>query len=142
MNQKIKSYAREKGVKLWQVADELKITDGQLSRKEKQDPFLLDKLYEERAGIVYKLVMALKNLIANGYRFAEPQSVLNAREEYHSENKTVISFWKECIVLRSDTKIEEMCTTGRVFRVYKEWCRDNNHGFAKTMKEFRRDLSE
>ena len=64
MNQKIKSYAREKGVKLWQVADELKITDGQLSRKEKQDPFLLDKLYEERAGIVYKLVMALKNLIA------------------------------------------------------------------------------
>ena len=33
MNQKIKSYAREKGEKLWQVADELKITDGQLSRK-------------------------------------------------------------------------------------------------------------
>ena len=110
--------------------------------KEKQDPFLLDKLYEERAGIVYKLVMALKNLIANGYRFAEPQSVVNAREEYHSENNTVISFWKECMVLRSGTKIEDMCTTGRVFRVYKEWCRDNNHGFAKTMKEFRRDLSE
>ena len=33
MNQEIKSYAKEKGVKLWQVADELKITDGQLSRK-------------------------------------------------------------------------------------------------------------
>ena len=109
--------------------------------KEKQDPFLLDKLYEERTGIVYKLVMALKNVIANGYRFAEPQSVLNAREEYHSENNTVISFWKECMVLRPGTKIDDMCTTGRVFRVYKEWCRDNNHGFAKTMKEFRRDLS-
>ena len=109
--------------------------------KEKQDPFLLDKLYEERTGIVYKLVMALKNVIANGYRFAEPQSVLNAREEYHSENNTVISFWKECMVLRPGTKIDDMCTTGRVFRVYKEWCRDNNHGFAKTMKEFRRELS-
>ena len=33
MNQEIKAYAKEKGVKLWQVADELKITDGQLSRK-------------------------------------------------------------------------------------------------------------
>lgn len=33
MNQEIKFYAKEKGVKLWQVADELKITDGQLSRK-------------------------------------------------------------------------------------------------------------
>ena len=33
MNQEIKTYAKEKGVKLWQVADELKITDGQLSRK-------------------------------------------------------------------------------------------------------------
>ena len=33
MNQKIKEYAKEKGVKLWQVADELRIADGQLSRK-------------------------------------------------------------------------------------------------------------
>ena len=33
MNQKIREYAKEKGVKLWQVADELKIADGQLSRK-------------------------------------------------------------------------------------------------------------
>lgn len=33
MNQRIKEYAKEKGVKLWQVADELKIADGQLSRK-------------------------------------------------------------------------------------------------------------
>ena len=33
MNQKIREYAKEQGVKLWQVADELKIADGQLSRK-------------------------------------------------------------------------------------------------------------
>lgn len=108
---------------------------------EKQDPLLLEKLYEEREGIVYKLVMALRNLINNGYRFNEPQSVIDARKDYRSENNTVISFWKECMVSR-EGPIKDNCTTGRVFKVYKEWCRDNNHGYAKTAKEFRRDISE
>jgi phage/plasmid-associated DNA primase len=26
--------------------------------------------------------------------------------------------------------------------VYKEWCRDNNNGFAKTYKEFRTKLAD
>lgn len=33
-----------------------------------------------------------------------------------------------------------MCTTGRVYKVYKAWCKDNNNGYAKTAREFRETL--
>ena len=39
-------------------------------------------------------------------------------------------------------KITDGCTTGKVYKVYKEWCRDNNNGFAKTYKEFRIRLAD
>lgn len=42
---------------------------------EKQDKKLLDKMYAEREGIIYKAVMALKRVIANGYVFSEPDCV-------------------------------------------------------------------
>ena len=37
--------------------------------KERQDKTLLDKLYTERRGIVFKAVKALQTVIRNGYRF-------------------------------------------------------------------------
>lgn len=108
---------------------------------EKQDKYLLDKMYAERNGIVYQAVMALKKVIQNGYAFAEPQSVTAARKAYMVENNTVISFFDECMEKRTDRKIMDGCTTGKVYEVYKAWCRDNNHGFCKTAKEFRTELS-
>ncbi len=66
--------------------------------KDKQDKTLLDKLYAEREGIVYKAVKALQTVISNGYRFSEPESVTQARNAYLTENNTVISFFDECMV--------------------------------------------
>lgn len=109
---------------------------------EKQDKQLLDKMYAEREGIVYKAVKALQTVIANGYRFSEPDSVSAAREKYRMENNTVISFFEECMCRREKGKITDTCTTGKVYKVYKEWCRDNNNGFAKTYKEFRTRLAD
>lgn len=109
---------------------------------EKQDKQLLDKMYAEREGIVYKAVKALQTVIANGYRFSEPDSVSAAREKYRMENNTVISFFEECMCRRENGKIADACTTGKVYKVYKEWCRDNNNGFAKTYKEFRTRLAD
>lgn len=105
--------------------------------KEKQDKTLLDKMYAERDGIVYKAVKALQRVIANGYRFLEPDSVSFAREKYMSENNTVVSFYEECMCEWSDGKINKHCTTGRIYKVYQGWCRENNNGFAKTAREFR-----
>ena len=32
-------------------------------------------------------------------------------------------------------------TTGRIYKVYQAWCRENNHGYARTAKEFREQLA-
>lgn len=110
--------------------------------KDKQDKELLDKMYAERDGIVYKAVKALQTVIANGYRFSEPACVTEAREKYQTENNTVISFFEDCMCEREGGKITDACTTGKIYKVYKEWCRDNNNGFAKTYKEFRTKLAD
>jgi putative DNA primase/helicase len=110
--------------------------------KDKQDKFLLDKMYAERDGIVYKTIMALKRVIQNGYNFTEPQSVENARAVYMADNNTVIAFFNECMQIRPLGKIKDSCTTGRVYKVYKAWCVDNNQGYAKTAKDFRNELAD
>ena len=109
--------------------------------KDKQDKLLLDKMYAEREGIVYKAVKALQTVIKNGYRFSEPQSVEVARETYMAENNTVISFFDECMCPWENGIINSHCTTGRIYRVYQAWCRENNNGFAKTAREFRSELA-
>ena len=110
--------------------------------KAKQDKTLLDKLYAEREGIVYNAVKALQTVIANGYRFTEPESVSKARDTYMNENNTVISFYNECMTERPQPGcIKDTCTTGKVYDVYKAWCYDNNNGYAKTAKEFRDTLA-
>jgi len=81
-------------------------------------------LYAERDGIVYKAVKALQTVIANGYRFSEPHSVSEARDTYMSENNSVISFYNECMTERPRRKIEDSCSTGRIYKVYvsvKRW---------------------
>lgn len=110
--------------------------------KEKQDKKLLDKMYAERDGIVYKAVKALQTVIANGYRFSETPKVIEARREYKSTNSTVISFFEECMCPWQGGTINRHCTTGRIYKVYQAWCRENNNGYSKNSKEFREELAE
>lgn len=109
---------------------------------EDQDRLLLDKLYMEREGIIHKCVLALKNVIENGYVFTEPEGMADFRNIYRYDNNTVISFFNECLEVRPGGKIKDGCTTGKVYDVYKAWCLNNNHGYSKTAKEFRNELSE
>ena len=109
--------------------------------KDKQDKMLLDKMYAERDGIVYKAVKALQKVITNGYQFSEPESVSLERDIYMSENNSVISFYEECMCRRSNSKMDDLATTSRIYDVYRAWCYDNNNGFAKTAKEFRETLA-
>ena len=109
---------------------------------EKQDKELLDKMYAEREGIVFKAITALRTVIANGYRFSEPASVTAARQKYKDTNSTVVSFFEECMCPWPQGKIVRHCTTGRIYKVYQAWCRENNNGYAKTAREFREDLAE
>lgn len=94
-------------------------------------------MYAEREGIVYKAVMALQTVINNHYRFSEPECVETARQNYRDTNSSVISFVEACLCPWPQGKIDLHCTTGRIFKAYAVWCKDNNNGYAKTAKEFR-----
>lgn len=73
--------------------------------------------------------------------FTEPHSIIEARQTYMEENNTVISFYNDCITTRPNGKITDQCTTRRIFKVYRAWCNNNNHGYAQTAKEFRDTLA-
>lgn len=52
------------------VYDRIKLIESNnVIPEHQQDKMLLDKMYAEREGIVHKMVMALKIVIDNGYRF-------------------------------------------------------------------------
>lgn len=109
---------------------------------ERQDKRLLDKMYAEREGIVQKCVKALQKVIANGYRFDEPESVSVARAQYQATNSTVISFFEECMRHWPEGKIGGSCiTTGAIHKAYLQWCKANNNGYARSAKEFREELA-
>ena len=111
-------------------------------KKEEQDRKLLDKMFKEREGIVYKAVMALKDVIENGYQFSEPECVSLARQQYRSLNNSVISFADECLCPWPNGKINQKCTTGKIYKVYQAYCKENNNGYAKTAREFREELAD
>ena len=107
---------------------------------EKQDKKLVDKMYAERDGIIYKAVMAVRETIENGHRFSEPDKVIEARNEYRTENNSVLAFINECMEKREFPGVipsNDKSNIKTVFLVYRRWCGDNNNGFAKTFKEFK-----
>lgn len=107
--------------------------------KDRQDKQLLAKMYEEREGIVYKALSALKEVVANGYFFTEPVSVVEGREKYRHDNSSILSFFQEC--MEPCESLSKCATTGKVFKVYKAWCEDNNNRYYRTAKEFREGIA-
>ena len=110
--------------------------------KDQQDKQLIDKLYAEREGICYKLVMALLGVKANGLRFHEPESVKAERKKYMSENNSVIGFFTECMVRNDDGKLACRNTVSYVYSAYRDYCSVNNNGYKKTLKEFKTEIAE
>ena len=109
---------------------------------EKQDKRLIEKLYEERESIVHKAVMAFREVIANGYRFNEPQPAKAIRKEYMANNNTVITFWEMLMIPRDGAVISntDTCTTYCIYNVYQAQCKDYSNGYYKTFPEFREEI--
>ena len=109
--------------------------------KDRQDRTLCDQMYAEREGIIHKAVKAFLKVIKNGWVFDEPEAVTSARKSYIAKNNTVISFFNECMRKREGDKIRDNATVGRIYKVYKEWCSENNNGYAKSSREFKEILA-
>ena len=106
-----------------------------------QDKHLLEKLLAERAGVVYRMVMALKTVINNGYRFTEPESVKTDRALYRNHNSTVVTFFEDCMMPIPAGEKGRQCTVMKVYTAYMGWCRDNNRGYGKSFREFKDELA-
>lgn len=109
---------------------------------DKQDKHLLEKLLAEQDGIVYRMVMALKNVMAHKYRLTEPESIKADRRRYQEENSTVITFFHDCMEPITKGDNYHLCTAMKVYTAYQGWCRDNNRGYAKTAREFKQELAD
>ncbi|MEE1012629.1 MAG: phage/plasmid primase, P4 family, partial [Acutalibacteraceae bacterium] len=74
--------------------------------EDKRDPFIDDRMFSERNGIVKKAVKALKKLIANNYKFDIPVACSDAIKNYQIKNSPAISFFEEnCVMRKSDEVI-------------------------------------
>ena len=110
-----------------------------------QDHNLIEKLYAERAGIVYKAVMALKETIEHGYRFSESEGIKNDREQYRFENSSVYQFIKDCMTEREkpgSVPKGDNATITMVYRVYMKYCKYSNNGYAVPIGEFKQGYAD
>lgn len=107
---------------------------------EERDSNLLDKMFAEASGIIYKAVMQLKEVIQNGYKLTEPQAIIEAREEYAKTNNIVTAFAAECL---EDFKGSgQNATITMVYNAFLRWCKGNNNGHAYSMAEFKKKLAQ
>ena len=109
---------------------------------EKQDKQLLEKLLAEREGILFKLVKALQTVIANGYRYSEPDCVVAARDKFTEENSSPIGFFRECMCRRPPNDFSDCVTVTKVYDEYRSWCFRNQNGYHCTRNEFRNAIAD
>lgn len=106
---------------------------------EKRDPLLQEKLYAEREGVVYQAIKAAQEVVRNGYRYSEPSGQKLIRQEYRSDNNSVLSFLNECCDVSEEAE-NSWCTTQTMFSIYSRWCSDNGRR-AKSSREFRNQIA-
>ncbi|SDB26010.1 phage/plasmid primase, P4 family, C-terminal domain-containing protein [Ruminococcaceae bacterium FB2012] len=110
----------------------------------KRDPHFIDKLYAERDAIVQKLIPYLDKVIANGYKFDQPESVRRARLIYRVDNSPVLSFLVACTEKCAPLEAVVMkLTTGKTYEVFSAWYKDNikNSGIPSHQK-FKAELED
>ena len=113
--------------------------------EEAQDHDLIEKLYAERDGIIFKAIMALKETIDNGYRFSESERIKTARDQYRNENSSVCQFIEDCMTKREkpgSVSKGDNATLTMVYRVYMKYCKFSNNGYAVPIGEFKQGYAD
>lgn len=87
---------------------------------EKQDKQLLDKLLAEKEAIVSIAVQAIREVVQNGYRFTESESMKKERHAYSIENNSLFTFVNDCCKLHQGKTLRS-----KFNQVYMTWCKLN-----------------
>ena len=91
--------------------------------------YLLEKMFAEASGIIYKAVMQLKEVIKNGYKLTEPRAIVEARNEYFRTNNIVSAFADECLEDFVSTGKNACDTITTIYSAFTRWCRCNKWTF-------------
>lgn len=111
--------------------------------EEKRDKFMDKHLISEADYIISLCIKALKKVISNGYKYDIPEVCKVAKERYVIDNDSFLSFYDECIVERDpNVPITDNVTRGKLFEVYKAYCKNNNNNYHNTKKEVRQMLEK
>lgn len=110
--------------------------------KAQQDKDLLNKMYAERDGIVYKAVMAFREVIANGLRLDEPKEIIDARAAYASTNSIVGMFIQDCMKESTGLPDSSCSIISQVYQVFTKWCRVNNNNHILSKRDFMLGLTQ
>ena len=92
------------------------------------DPMILDKLMEERSGILNKILRAFVAFRDGGYRFTEAEAVSDAKDEYEETGDNVLQFTNE--MCEGDASVTMEMDTRTIYRCYAAWCDDNRIRFC------------
>lgn len=99
--------------------------------RNEQDPRLFEKMLEEKNSILLGALLALQRLINNNYHFVEPKSMEKAREAYETENNTLLTFVKDCCIVKPDIMPSARTRRSTFRNAYDVWIKKNNNGRGK-----------
>lgn len=108
--------------------------------KNQLDPNLERKLFEERDGIIYKAVMALREAVGRNYQFSITQDCIENLTEYKRENSYPVEFWTTYMrPLNPDEK--PSLESQRLYDFFKHWCSQLGLARVPSAPEFRKEVS-
>lgn len=108
--------------------------------KNQLDPNLEKKLYDERDGIIYKAVMALREAVGRNYQFSITQNCLENLNEYKRENSYPVEFWTTYTrPLNPDEK--PSLESQKLYEFFKHWCSQQGLTRVPSAPEFRKEVS-
>ena len=112
--------------------------------KEKQDLNLLDKLLTESSGILYKVIMSFKQVLARKH-FTEPAESKEIMKQYKVDNSIYIQFFNECCLMRTiynnTYDVKDGCKVADIHKALKNWCGINFPSMKVSKAHFIEELN-
>jgi putative DNA primase/helicase len=102
--------------------------------EEKKDVMLIDKLADEKDGILLWAIQGLKRLHANKYQFTETDKTRAELRQYMIQNSSALAFADDMCVIEKDA----MCMRDDLFKTYEEFCSNTNlksMGYKRFLKD-------
>ncbi|MDE5772600.1 MAG: hypothetical protein K2I06_13425 [Ruminococcus sp.] len=108
--------------------------------KNQLDPNLERKLFEERDGIIYKAVMALREAVGRNYQFSITQNCLENLNEYKRENSYPVEFWTTYMRPLNPNEKPSL-ESQKLYEFFKHWCSQQGLTRVPSAPEFRKEVS-